>query len=524
MQPFLALNGEDIDIDWKYAGLGPSQRLSLAGPSSTEYPVDVSVVGTLDVSPDWIPGPERLVLGLDVVLSGVEGATHFTAVMEASSEPTFIGLSFQRPNYYEVGDLLDYDGASSGSSTIGAPEHDAASQDWFDDDINLIEELESLTLLENQAQKINAQITAKQNAFACRLKHEQDQLCLKHLIKECNGVMCAAKAIWQRVCEKVGIQTDPSFALARLPQLKAQSLIAPDEKTSHTDGTINTASSGNGRIMLSSGNDAVNTFSGFEVPKQYNPLIKALSIIAGLLGLSALLTFIKRKCSSMRTRVERAADREERRNARAYRRAARRALMRKRWNAFLSTLNCFHPSPPPARIEDYEEKRALILQEAFLEQPLDQAEKGEVMEAEIRELRYAHEIISSLVHGDATSAPLPPIRSLQHPPPLQYPRPTARSRAESTYTLPSYTSEILPDYSSRPGNASSTRSVRSGGGGGRRCASPSSLRSEERRSVVSPASEASRTSRFTPASSVLEMSPRPSEETLRTRPSGDLQR
>jgi hypothetical protein len=248
-----------------------------------------------------------------------------------------------------------------------------------------------------------------------------------------------------------------------------------------------------------------------------NPVVRVLQIIAAVLGLSALFGLIRRKCMSMRKRVERAADREERRNERAYRRAARRALMRKRWDNFVSAISCFRKEEEP-RIEDYEEKRALILQDAFLEQDLDQAEKGEVMEAEIRELRHAHEIVSSLVRVDENRYAL--VTPINDPPPPLVPlpyTPISRSRASSG-TLPSYTSESLPDYTSRPGDAASDSSIVDN------FTPPTTDEPTTGSSSGQHSSDTSSNSShtgYTPTSSILETSPRASEETLRTRQSRD---
>ncbi|KAK4912638.1 hypothetical protein LTR49_018907 [Elasticomyces elasticus] len=250
-----------------------------------------------------------------------------------------------------------------------------------------------------------------------------------------------------------------------------------------------------------------------------NPLLRVLGMIATVLGLAAFVAYIRQRCMSMRTRVERAADREERRNARAYRKAARRAKMRRRWDNFVSAVSCFRSAPEP-RLQDYEEKRALILQDAFLEQmdDLDQAEKGEIMEAEIRELRFAHEIVASLVRVDEHRYDL--VTPIHDPPPPLVPlpyTPATRSRA-STGTLPSYTSESLPDYSSRPEtlvDSVTSDSLVDGFTG----YSPTSTDSEGR--YTAPSTTSSVRTRYTPTSSVLDMSLRPSEETLRTRQSKD---
>lgn len=281
----------------------------------------------------------------------------------------------------------------------------------------------------------------------------------------------------------------------------------------HTKNTMHGSQPANIPLMLPK-NGAQQTLQAMELvspPNPLDPIIRVLEIIAAVLGLTALWILLKRKCASARTRAERAADIEQRRNERAYRRAARRALMRKRWDNFVDSINCFGRRSEEPRIEDYEEKRALILQDAFLEQELDQAEKGEVMEAEIRELRYAHEIISSLVRVDENRYEL--VTPVNDPPPPLVPLPYAPSSTgseASTHTLPSYTSESLPDYSSRRPSHHRTSSSSTIG------YTPSTSHTEGR-STPGP----SRTENS--GSSVIDMSPRPSAETLRTRPSGETQ-
>ena len=197
--------------------------------------------------------------------------------------------------------------------------------------------------------------------------------------------------------------------------------------------------------------------------------------------------------------------------------------MRKRWDRFANAINCFKHQAE-ARIEDYEEKRALILQDAFLEQleDLDMAEKGEVMEAEIRELRNAHDIVASLVRVEENQYDLVTPIPVNDPPPPLVPlpyTPATRSRA-STGTLPSYTSESLPDYSSRP---ETLRGSSVGGSvvDGFSHYTPSTSEGEGR--DTPPSVTSSGRTRYTPVSSILDVSPRVSEETLRTRRSKDTQ-
>lgn len=415
-------------------------------------------------------------------------------------------------------------------STVRHDDLGTIPEDRPSDEFDLEGEVETLRLLEGQAHQLEAQIAARRKAIAYTLKQDRDKLCLKHLVKECDGVACAARAVLQRICDKVGIRTDPTYGFSRMSSGLQKSIkFHPDQQLNEVNEKEATTAEGmNVPLIQTKGDDyalhAAYSNQGFDFVTSSHPIARAVQVVAGVLGLTAILAFIKRRCMSIRKRTERAADLEERRNARAYRRAARRAEMRKRWNDFFSSLNCFASKINP-RTGDYEEKRALILQDAFLEQDLDQAEKGEVMEAEIRELRYAHEIVSSLVrvdeHSYAIATPImndPPPSRVPLPPPHYSTRPNStRSRANSSYTLPSYFSESLPDYTSRPGNETPSASSIANG------YTPSTSESQGRNSPFSPISESSRVTRYTPVSSVLEMSPRASEETLRTRPSRDAQ-
>ncbi|KAI7716983.1 hypothetical protein KC353_g4950 [Hortaea werneckii] len=408
---------------------------------------------------------------------------------------------------------------------------------------DLASEIEALHLLEEEAEDLQAEIVTKKQAISNYLRHHRKHSSLHRLLSECDGLMCAARVVAQRICDKVGkvgLLTEHNLGYFRVQSANLHNTMHSNEPFASQQTSKNstksvkfaedldgTSEKSNGTAkpfsmpftMTKNGTGHDYHFKDFVNPP--NPLVRAMQIIVSVLGLAALCSYIRNKCMSMRKRVERAADREERRNARAYRRAARRAHMRRRWDSFVRAINCFRPAVEP-KMEDYEEKRALILQDAFLEQleDLDQAEKGEVMEAEIRELRHAHEIVASLVRVDENRYDLatPPSSD---PPPSRVPLPyTADSRSRaSTNTLPSYNCESLPDYSSRP-DTSPERSSNRSSVLSSTCTPASS--NEEGRSSVPSVSSAGRT-RYTPTSSVLEISPRVSEETLRTRQSKDTQ-
>jgi hypothetical protein len=390
----------------------------------------------------------------------------------------------------------------------------------------LADELESLGFLEAKAEELRAEITAKKQIISQHLRNHRDNSSLRQLLEECDGLICAARVIAQRICDKVGMTADLATGYARAgDEFLQRALAFHDEKVpgsrTGSNSTVaephlvpsNGTSQGITKPIFLTENGTAKAVA-FDLVDPPNPLVRALQIIATVLGLAALFGFLRRKCMSPRKRVDRLADREERRNARAYRKAARRAEMRKRWDRLIQAISCFRAEPEP-RIEDYEEKRALILQDAFLEQmeDLENAEKGDLMEAEIRELRHAHEIVASLVrtsHQDHYGLAAPVHATPPPLVPLSY-TPDTRSRA-STHTLPSYTSETLPDYSSQPETLVDSSSV-------------TAHSASDSDSLVTPPSSTSegRHSGYTPTSSIIDTSPRPSEETLRTRQSKDTQ-
>lgn len=112
--------------------------------------------------------------------------------------------------------------------------------------------------------------------------------------------------------------------------------------------------------------------------------LKALNICAIVLGLVSFFSIILRRCRNPRLRAEYAARREERRNRRLYRRAA----CRQRWRNWF----CRRTADSGSSSFPYDEKRALIIeQEGILES---------AMQAEIHELRNAHEVVNDMVRAE----------------------------------------------------------------------------------------------------------------------------
>lgn len=206
-------------------------------------------------------------------------------------------------------------------------------------------------------------------------------------------------------------------------------------------------------------------------------IILTLEILAGVFGITGLLGFIRRHCRSFRRRAERLADREERKRAREYRRLARKEAFRKKWISFKGVFTL------PCRKGNCDEKASLVLEAAAHanEGPISTVDLEQVWNAASQEERN---YLLSLAESSIVR------RARKHD--------DARSRSSS---LPSYESEKLPAYASQPGSDVVVVD-------GFRVYSPSLAASSANTAI-------------TPDSSVPDLNPRCSGETLRTLMSRD---
>ncbi|KAF2723011.1 hypothetical protein K431DRAFT_283515 [Polychaeton citri CBS 116435] len=457
----------------------------------------------------------------------------FVVVITPEREPRILDI-LPEPSQSAEDPLPGTDWPSMGKSEQGSarqPLLDLIDTESPDFNVDLaIDELQSL----------EQQLAVQRGRIAQYLHKDASSAELRHLLQTCDGLICKVSILFNHMCSFTDRKMVPGRRSSRItyPTAEAiskQSLLQVDEleiadspppysEAGH-DGRLHPVSTAEPvemplRITQSA---SVAAISSLELPSPTNPVVILIECVAALLGLIVLFRVIQKRCMSLRKRVEREADREERRNARAYRRAARRAYWRKRWQKFVAAVSCCSSGDDDDTTSmDYDEKRALILQDAFIENlaDLDAAEKGELMDAEIRELRYANDIVATLVRNVGGMRHVDVAWPASDPPPSVIPLPRTpepRSRA-STQTLPSYTtSEGLPDYTSTAPTSDET-SIFSRG---------TTLPyvphyTHEPHGYYSPvdANSTGRT-RYTPNSSIIEVSPRASAETLRTRFSKD---
>ncbi|KAK7518113.1 uncharacterized protein IWZ02DRAFT_310031 [Phyllosticta citriasiana] len=249
-------------------------------------------------------------------------------------------------------------------------------------------------------------------------------------------------------------------------------------------------------------------------------IVHILMTLASISGLAFVFKFIRKHCCSLRRRTELRAACEERRTAREYRRLARRHAWRNWWHGRKGDWE---------RRSDYDEKRALILdQEDRLE---------EAMQDEIRQLQCAQELAHEIVRAEEGRATQP---FHSHPPDSRGcahghripqmaqgnfhggacthgmyaasmpPAPHVHTSMSCTTSLPSTS---LPSYKSDMSSVDTDD------------APPAYEEDADNSDIVvdgfRPYNPSVTTTAYTPESSIPDVSPRPSAETLR-RPVGGL--
>lgn len=236
-------------------------------------------------------------------------------------------------------------------------------------------EITELKQLKVEAKELKRLIRQKKKVIKALIK--QDLKSLRLEIKQCNSIRCVVKAMVRKahgalrmVCHKFGSSKHDHYRHTPTPvNNSTTSSPLPEHRAS----------------PLPHQNNRPHSLS---LPDEFedhhrSPLhraLKALKICAVAIGLVSFFGLIFQKCRCVRRKADHAARREERRTRRLYRRATRHH----QWRNWFS-----RRSPEPAQ---YDEKRALILeQESVLEA---------AMQAEMAGLRHAHEVVNDIVRAE----------------------------------------------------------------------------------------------------------------------------
>lgn len=403
---------------------------------------------------------------------------------------------------------------------------------------SLPELVEELRLLQAEAEALDELIQLKHD-YIHTLVHKEAEI-LKEEIHQCDGWICALKAIWRKAHGAANlvylslrpnphrdeVRTKNSYwrvTGGQQPTVMKMSFVEGVDRGYPLPQPPPLSHCADGQPG-GSADDEKRPFPD-ELPPRPPPrhrrppffivLIKTILIITGI---AAIISFIRRRCCSLRKRTDRAAAREQRRTERAYRRQARRQAFRDWWYGR-------RRGTPGLRPGDYDEKRELIRQqEGVLEEAMQDEIRQLQVQEEIRQLRQTHTTVDQLVRAEegrsrhylqhnlhqtvASSSthphgfiaiPIPP-RSTGSSSYMDPPTPRSRASSLPDYTSESGASNPPPSYKSRVSAASQSEDTDEDADG----------------DVTSDYTPSATSSQWTPGSSIPDISPRPSIETSRT--------
>jgi hypothetical protein len=375
--------------------------------------------------------------------------------------------------------------------------------------VSLEDEIRELRALQAELAAIQQAVASKKQYINSQIRKEAK--CFTEELKHCDGISCVLKTVADKAhgaWRVVYLRLHPDNQSKDMG--RPEEVYASAHVSSQRYGSINVANT-DSKAEVEAENAEPRPYQGStgELPprpqQRQAPYMMALEIALGVLCCGCVVAVIRHKCSSLRTRTERAADYEERYNARVYKRAARRHAWRNWWRG--------NWRKDAARIADYEEKRALI---ADQENVLETA-----MQEEIRQLRVAHNVVNDIIRAEEgrTSTPNPPNPHCTCHGAHFAPGPPSVTSTYPPSTIPEAPSrplsrtDSLPSYRSRAPSEPPTYESDL-------CSSlvANGMRYEARpraRGYTSTSSQAGESGRWTPDSSVVDVSPRPSAETLR---------
>lgn len=447
----LTLNGQPFVVDFVQRNNSTTTQVSV---QLDEQTIDLTVQGYCDQNQSQTIQTFRQVLFFDINLlndAATDSPPSFTLLLD-SSEQEAQALVIPHPD-------------SSSQCLSTDTEFDAVSARFLTDDDLPDQSPEHASLPEDAPVASDDPTDSPVKELRARLNEEKNLIrrltmdCRKDFVEDLrkcdHDLKCSSKAICSHFHDAmIRFMSNLRTSLQQSPLVSEQrqwQAIVAGEKPSADDSASQTSDSSNTN----------------------NIILLALETLAGVFGLAGLFGLIRRHCRSFRRRAERLADREERKRAREYRRLARREALRKNWVAFKRVVRL------PCRNSGCEEKAALVIEAA------------------------AHGVNGNASFGDieqvwnsVSPAEQDYLTSLAESSRRQRTRDKDGDTRSRSSSLPSYESEKLPDYTTRPDHGMVMVD-------GYRIYAPSIAATSINTAV-------------TPDSSMLNLSPRCSGETLRT--------
>lgn len=327
-------------------------------------------------------------------------------------------------------------------------------------------EIEELRVLQSQIRELRGIVRTKEKVISDHLG--KDVFSLKERIDQCDSIGCVLQAIVHKAHGAIKVM----YVRLRHGQTHNQHAFTSANFDGHWNET------------RASEEPPPNGSEHGSKPRLSKGIIIALGAIAAVLGCGCIFLALRGCCCSPRRKVDRLAQREERRTAQAYKKAARRQRWRDWW---------YGRDP---RIADYEEKRALIMdQEGLLE---------EAMQEEIRQLRNAHEVVDGIVRAEGGRYSQSQAGMHTH---LTSQNSSRRSsNASDRFSQPLSRTSSLPSYTTEPGSAGLP-------GYEEHSDDTSTVANGFPQYTPSSSSDPN----WTPGSSIIDVSPRQSIETMRTK-------
>lgn len=321
--------------------------------------------------------------------------------------------------------------------------------------LTIADHIDDLNRLEAQAAQLQKLIEEKKGLIKAEFK--EGAHALKEELKQCDSLVCIIKAIGRKVraaAHVVYLKFNPtrqsfttkfSTAGSQAPTKMTVSTDIPQEPDAVrcTDGkpscrpTVQLCRNCRNETALDEKTsfhplNAEQTYRDAQAPSNWALLVKTILFLTGI---AFLIAFFKRQCMSLRKQTERAADRERRNAERLYKCQSRKQAWKDWWHGR-------RRGSPGRRPGDYDEKRALILQQEGILESVAQDEISQLqIQAEIEQLRRTRDRVDDIIRAEEGRSPYPPTYpsgsgTRQHPRPY--------SHVPTPITIPNMASVMYP--------------------------------------------------------------------------------
>lgn len=300
----------------------------------------------------------------------------------------------------------------------------------FARELTIADHIEDLNRLEAQAALLQELIDEKKEYIKAEFK--EGAHALKEELKQCESLGCILKAIGRKVRAAAHVvylkfhptqqsfTTEFSTAGSQAPTNMVVSTDIPQapDAARCADGkpscrptvqlcrncrneTALNEKNGSGSMVASV--HPLNTEQAYRDAQPSSNWAILVKTVLFITGIAFLITFCKRNCMSLRKQTERAADRERRSAERLYKCQSRKQAWKDWWHGR-------RRGNPGRRPGDYDEKRALILQQEGILEGVAQDEISQLqIQAEIEHLRRTRDQVDDIIRAEEGRSAYPPI-------------------------------------------------------------------------------------------------------------------